>query len=99
MAETEKMEKPPVDHHDEGDDGPQKTRVTQPDAIVNAFDAAGGAPNPWGRGHLRLYLACMIIYLCSTMNGECSVRIKDASTSVVTGCRLRRVSHGQHQRD
>lgn len=35
------------------------------------FAAAIGqnAPNPWGRGHLMLYLCCSLVYLCSTMNG------------------------------
>lgn len=41
----------------------------KPEAIVNTFNALGGPPNPWGRGHLQLYAACLIIYLCSTMNG------------------------------
>ncbi|KAL3487615.1 putative transporter [Aspergillus germanicus] len=44
-------------------------RDVRPGAIVHAFDALGGTPNPWGRGHLKLYAACLIIYLCSTMNG------------------------------
>lgn len=26
-------------------------------------------PNPWGRGYLQLYVYCLILYLCSTMNG------------------------------
>ncbi|KAH6887651.1 general substrate transporter [Thelonectria olida] len=26
-------------------------------------------PNPWGTGHLKLYSLCILIYLCSTMNG------------------------------
>ncbi|KAF9888224.1 hypothetical protein FE257_009219 [Aspergillus nanangensis] len=41
----------------------------QPNAIAATFDALGGAPDPWGRGHLQLYGACLIIYFCSTMNG------------------------------
>lgn len=64
------MEKARPQSHVE-DDGPEKP-VGQPEAIVNAFDAAGGPPNPWGRGHLKLYLACAVIYLCSTMNGKSS---------------------------
>ena len=39
-------------------------------AIQATLDAAGGPPNPWGKGHIRLYLACLVLYLCSTMNGE-----------------------------
>jgi hypothetical protein len=53
----------------EDDDGPRKLSLVQPEAIVNAFDEVGGPPSPWGRGHIRLYMACAIIYLCSTMNG------------------------------
>ncbi|KAL6242514.1 hypothetical protein RBB50_010654 [Rhinocladiella similis] len=30
---------------------------------------AENPPNPWGRGHLALYGCCIIVYLCSTMNG------------------------------
>lgn len=26
-------------------------------------------PNPWGRGHIALYGCCLVVYLCSTMNG------------------------------
>lgn len=26
-------------------------------------------PNAWGRGYLTLYCHCLILYLCSTMNG------------------------------
>jgi hypothetical protein len=36
------------------------------------FAAALGQdpPSPWGRGHLALYGCCLIVYLCSTMNGQ-----------------------------
>lgn len=27
-------------------------------------------PNPWSPGYLRLYLVCLLVYLCSTMNGN-----------------------------
>ncbi|CAM1502504.1 Fc.00g044880.m01.CDS01 [Cosmosporella sp. VM-42] len=50
-----------------------KTLSSESDAPVVAIDAtldaAGGAPNPWGKGHVQLYMLCVIIYLCSTMNG------------------------------
>jgi hypothetical protein len=26
--------------------------------------------NTWGRGSLRLYAVCLLVYLCSTMNGQ-----------------------------
>lgn len=41
-----------------------------PVAIENTLIEAGGAPNPWGRGHIKLYLLCGLVYLCSTMNGK-----------------------------
>ncbi|ORY22178.1 general substrate transporter [Naematelia encephala] len=37
--------------------------------VAAAIYDSGAAPNPWGRGHLQLYGMCIIIYLCSTMNG------------------------------
>jgi MFS family permease len=42
--------------------------VQTPDAIATALNSVG-APSPWGKGHLKLYMACALIYLCSTMNG------------------------------
>ena len=44
--------------------------MDQPDAITAALEATGGRPDPFGRGHVKLYLFCMIIYFCSTMNGK-----------------------------
>jgi hypothetical protein len=26
-------------------------------------------PNQWGAGYIKLYFTCLLIYLCSTMNG------------------------------
>lgn len=26
-------------------------------------------PDPWSRGYIGLYCVCLLIYLCSTMNG------------------------------
>lgn len=40
-----------------------------PLAIEDALPIVGGAPDPWAKGHLKLYGLCLIIYLCSTMNG------------------------------
>jgi len=40
--------------------------------VANADLAAAlsqNAPSPWGRGHLTLYGCCLVVYLCSTMNG------------------------------
>ena len=35
------------------------------------FAAAIGEnkPNPWGKGYISLYCYCLVLYLCSTMNG------------------------------
>jgi sugar porter (SP) family MFS transporter len=46
----------------------KKETIQTPEAIATALDNVG-APSPWGRGHLQLYMACGLIYLCSTMNG------------------------------
>ncbi|KAM0496875.1 hypothetical protein ACHAP8_007103 [Fusarium lateritium] len=50
-----------------GDDSKENTQT--PEAIATALRAHGAAPSPWGRGHIQLYMACGLIYLCSTMNG------------------------------
>ena len=36
-----------------------------------SFETALGEnkPNAWGRGYLQLYACCLLVYLCSTMNG------------------------------
>lgn len=49
----------------------EKDFSAQPRSLEATFDAFGGAPSPWGSGHLQLYGACFLIYLCSTMNGKC----------------------------
>ena len=49
--------------------GHEEKVLTQPDAIVTALDATDGRPDPFGRGHVKLYFFCLIIYFCSTMNG------------------------------
>lgn len=59
------FEKAPPDseaHHDE-------KVLAQPEAIAETLEATGGRPDPFGRGHIKLYLCCLIIYFCSTMNG------------------------------
>ncbi|KIX02965.1 uncharacterized protein Z518_06515 [Rhinocladiella mackenziei CBS 650.93] len=41
-------------------------------SVANADFAAAlahDAPSAWGKGHLALYGCCIVIYLCSTMNG------------------------------
>lgn len=51
-----------VSHHEEkANPGPQ--------AIATTLEAAGQKPDPFGPGHVKLYLFCLIIYFCSTMNG------------------------------
>lgn len=66
MADKGKLETQARASHDESG---VAEKNQQPDAIGATFDVLGGPPNPWGRGHLQLYGACLIIYLCSTMNG------------------------------
>lgn len=46
----------------------EKAAIQTPGAIANTLDSVG-APSPWGKGHIKLYMACALIYLCSTMNG------------------------------
>ncbi|KAL3602815.1 hypothetical protein FPOAC2_07127 [Fusarium poae] len=55
-------------HIDNGGED-RKENTQAPEAIVTALGAHGAAPSPWGRGHIQLYMACALIYLCSTMNG------------------------------
>ena len=46
----------------------EETEIT----VANAdFAAAIGqnVPNPWGKGHLKLYCCCLLVYLVSTMTG------------------------------
>ncbi|KAL2862478.1 sugar porter family MFS transporter [Aspergillus lucknowensis] len=57
------------DHQEDVAPAEKNDRDVQHDAIAVTFDVLGGRPDPWGRGHLQLYGACLIIYLCSTMNG------------------------------
>ncbi|KAL4867161.1 general substrate transporter [Aspergillus spectabilis] len=70
MAEKVQSQTHPHFDHDEDAATVEKSPSNvQPNTIAATFDALGGPPNPWGRGHLQLYGACLIIYLCSTMNG------------------------------
>ncbi|KUL87884.1 hypothetical protein ZTR_03232 [Talaromyces verruculosus] len=48
----------------EAHDGPHGAKPT---AIADTLGTSG-TPNPLGKGHLRLYALCAIVYLCSTMN-------------------------------
>jgi hypothetical protein len=59
----------PVSQHIDDGGLDTKGNPQTPDAIATALAANGAAPSPWGRGHLQLYMACALIYLCSTMNG------------------------------
>jgi hypothetical protein len=56
------------DVHVEVEDRKHILATVVPD-IELELSAIGGVPNPWGRGHIQLYAMCMVIYLCSTMNG------------------------------
>ncbi|OQV04538.1 hypothetical protein CLAIMM_09401 [Cladophialophora immunda] len=53
----------------------EDSKVTATDEEISAANAAfaaalgQNAPNPWGRGHIALYGCCLVVYLCSTMNG------------------------------
>lgn len=43
---------------------------SDPEAIASTLEAVGQKPDPFGPGHIKLYLFCLIIYFCSTMNGK-----------------------------
>lgn len=47
----------------------EEKAMSGPEAIASTLEAAGQKPNPFGPGHVKLYLFCLIIYFCSTMNG------------------------------
>ncbi|KAF4446656.1 hypothetical protein F53441_9697 [Fusarium austroafricanum] len=47
----------------------QKNEKSQSAEVIDILSNNEDAPSLWGRGHLQLYLACAIIYICSTMNG------------------------------
>lgn len=51
-----------------------ENNIKQKDSPSNGPDVLAEieAPNPWGKGHKRLYMYCALIYLCSTMNGMLS---------------------------
>ena len=46
------------------DDG---LRVTNPRL---AAIMVSNKPDPWGPGYIHLYFCCLLVFLCSTMNGE-----------------------------
>ncbi|RGP80680.1 lactose permease [Fusarium longipes] len=46
----------------------EKESTQAPEAIATTLENVG-APSPWGKGHIKLYMACALIYLCSTMTG------------------------------
>lgn len=52
---------------------PDLSKTTEKDIKARNADFAAAIsenrPNPWGRGYLALYGYCLILYLCSTMNG------------------------------
>ena len=86
-------------HAHEENGGKDDIRSASPvQAIKATLDAAGGAPNPWGSGHRRLYLACLVLYLCSTMNGEFEFTYYILPPSQLIFLRLRWVSDGIYQR-
>lgn len=54
--------------------------------------------NTWGRGSLHLYAVCLLVYLCSTMNGTSRSNRTIMMACGLIGNRLRRITHGLHQR-
>ena len=70
MTSQEKKPRSEYEHDEDGHTAASKALADPIAGMETALDASGGAPNPWGRGHLQLYLCCLIIYLCSTMNGN-----------------------------
>lgn len=49
--------------------GHEEEASGQPTAIAATLNNPDERPNPWGKGHRKLYFFCLIIYFCSTMNG------------------------------
>jgi hypothetical protein len=39
------------------------------ETAVDNLAEVGKPPNPWGKGAKKLYMMCLLVYLCSTMNG------------------------------
>lgn len=62
MAAAEKTQTLADCRHEEDGLRDAKKAPIQPEAAVAILEASGNAPNPWGRGHLKLYLACGLIY-------------------------------------
>ena len=56
---------------DLADSGYAKTKEKDIKAANADYAAAvtENKPNPWGKGYLTLYGYCLVLYLCSTMNG------------------------------
>lgn len=44
--------------------------------------------NTWGRGSLHLYAVCLLVYLCSTMNGTSCVNVTIVKDCGLTASRL-----------
>lgn len=38
--------------------------------VAENLTAISQPPSPWGKGHRTLYFCCLLVYLCSTMNGN-----------------------------
>jgi hypothetical protein len=53
-------------------DNERKTHTSEK-AMTDGANLSGvmqmSKPDPWSAGYLRLYGMCLLIYLCSTMNG------------------------------
>lgn len=49
--------------------GHEEEAKGQPAAIAATLNEKDQRPDPWGKGHRKLYCFCIIIYFCSTMNG------------------------------
>lgn len=69
MVDPEKTAPGHSDHREDGHSVISKPTGDAGTAMEAVLDASGGAPNPWGRGHIQLYISCLVIYFCSTMNG------------------------------
>lgn len=59
-----------VEEHDPRDDYQEKEKSPSAAGHVENLAEVGKPPNPWGKGARQLYMMCVLIYLCSTMNGN-----------------------------
>ncbi|EJT98561.1 sugar transporter [Dacryopinax primogenitus] len=64
-------EKPLSPEHEESSDQLEPVDPPKEGELTSRLAAAYqyGRPDPFGKGYLRMYLFCSLVYLCSTMNG------------------------------